>query len=79
MAATRTAITADVLDHGPGLDPALCERLTAAAARGAVQPGEPGFGLGLPLVITHVTRAGGRLTVLRNGPDGLALRIEVPR
>jgi len=67
----------DVADHGPGLAPDACERLTQAFARGDASRGTPGTGLGLAIVQQIVQRMGGSLAFDR--VDGLACaRVRLP-
>jgi signal transduction histidine kinase len=68
-----------VADDGSGLEPGLAERVRAACARGEVLPGEPGFGLGLALVLANARALGGRLELARNGPDGATFALHLPR
>jgi signal transduction histidine kinase len=52
-----------VRDHGPGLDPALAERLFRPLADRPIGQGKPGLGLGLAIAARAVERHGGRIWV----------------
>ncbi|MFZ5836480.1 MAG: sensor histidine kinase [Pseudomonadota bacterium] len=68
-------VTIDVLDNGPGFSPLAREHLFEPFAPGASHGGS---GLGLS-ISRDLTRAhGGDLHLLRTGPDGTAIRIEIP-
>lgn len=58
-----------VADHGPGVDPALLDRLGQPFLRGDPARGGRGTGLGLSIVKRAAEQHGGSLH-LRNGPDG---------
>jgi signal transduction histidine kinase len=88
-AATTTvqlAVTADehgavrllVADDGPGFPPELAERLRAAAIRGEILPGEPGFGLGLSLVVDRIRSLRGHLVLARSDAAGSCLEVHLP-
>lgn len=68
-----------VADTGPGIEAGLARRIEDACARGEVLPGTAGIGLGLALALTNARALGGRLRLARNGADGAAFELFLPR
>ena len=81
------ALLLDVIDSGPGLPASLLPRLFERAAHRQTRPAGPGAaqrpaaagGLGLGLYIVHRVMAlhGGSVEVVRNGPQGLTMRLNL--
>jgi signal transduction histidine kinase len=65
-----------VSDTGPGLPPKAREHLFQPFQGGARKDG---FGLGLAIAAELVRGHGGRLDLLRTGPDGTAFAIRLPK
>jgi two-component system sensor histidine kinase KdpD len=66
-----------VADHGPGLTPALFERLSCKFARGdGARPG--GLGLGLSIARGFVAAQGGEITLEENPGGGARFAIYLP-
>jgi signal transduction histidine kinase len=65
----------DVVDRGPGVEPALRERLFERGARGKT-PGSS-HGLGLYIVRRVMELHGGRAELLETGPEGTTMRLLV--
>lgn len=76
--AGRLTAVLRVTDTGPGVDPAMRERVFERFARGAETGRRRGFGLGLALVREAAERAGGRVSVERTGPTGTVMRLDLP-
>jgi signal transduction histidine kinase len=81
--AIRAEVSAEQLvltitDTGPGLPPALAERLVHACIEGEIPPGAPGFGLGLTLVLANLRTLGGRLELAHNSPEGAVFIVRLP-
>ena len=73
-------ILIDVSDSGPGLPPSIRDGVFRAFGAAPV-PGTSrplGIGIGLSLARDVARAHGGDLTVLRTGPDGTTLRVEIP-
>ena len=66
LACADGALSIQVCDDGPGLDPAIAERLFAPGVRGAGSDG--GAGLGLPLAQRLARACGGELRLLPGVP-----------
>lgn len=66
-----------VRDHGPGIEPSQRARVLEPFYRGAPDRGQPGTGLGLPVVERAIRRHGGRMEVLDAGP-GLRVVLHLP-
>lgn len=64
----------DVRDHGPGLDPALADRVLRPFVRGE---GAGGSGLGLAIVERVARQHGGQLVLAANVPTGLHARLQL--
>ncbi len=60
-------ILIEVIDHGAGFDPAKVDHLTKPFTREDGARGQPGTGLGLPIVKRLVEGEGGRLSFARQG------------
>lgn len=67
----------DVRDHGPGIPSAQREVLLKPFYRGAQDRGQPGTGLGLPVVERAVRRHGGQMQLLDAAP-GLRVELRLP-
>jgi signal transduction histidine kinase len=65
----------DVIDNGPGIPPALCERLFQPFAT-AARPG--GSGLGLAIARDLARAHGGDITLVATGDSGTTFRVEIP-
>ena len=65
----------DVIDQGPGVEPALQERLFERGARGRT-PGSS-HGLGLYIVRRVMELHGGQAQLLSTGPQGTTMRLVV--
>ncbi|QEL64900.1 two-component sensor histidine kinase [Oryzomicrobium terrae] len=73
-------VVLEVLDRGPGIDPALAETLKRPFMRGdAARGGVSGTGLGLAIVDAAARAHGGRLDLLPREGGGLRARISLPR
>lgn len=73
-------ILIDVSDAGPGLPPSVRDGVFRAFGAAPV-PGTSrplGIGIGLSLARDVARAHGGDLTVIRSGPDGTTLRVEIP-
>ncbi|MCX8098279.1 MAG: ATP-binding protein [Casimicrobiaceae bacterium] len=69
----------DVLDRGPGIDPARVEELRAPFVRGdAARSDAPGAGLGLAIVDRLAQWHGGRLELLPRSGGGTVARLILP-
>jgi signal transduction histidine kinase len=69
-------------DHGPGVPPAMRERIFAPFDRGALAAGDndvPGVGLGLALARGLARDLGGELRLESGGGDGAAFALVLPR
>lgn len=66
-----------VRDHGPGIPAQQRETLLRPFYRGAQDRGQPGTGLGLPVVERAVRRHGGKLQLLDASP-GLRVELDLP-
>lgn len=75
----RTAAIVEVVDHGPGIDPALRPTVTDAFVRGDASRSRPGSGLGLAIVDRAVHRMGGTVSFI-DLPDeaGHGIRLRFP-
>lgn len=67
-----------VEDTGPGIEPALAQRLADACARGEVLPGTPGLGLGLAIVLANLRALGGRISLDNRPGSGVRFTFVVP-
>jgi two-component system osmolarity sensor histidine kinase EnvZ len=73
-------VVLEVLDRGPGIDPALAETLKRPFTRGdTARGGVSGTGLGLAIVDAAARAHGGRLDLLPRDGGGLRARISLPR
>ncbi len=72
----RDKIRIDVVDTGPGLPEFVLEALFPRFNRSSSHPRV--LGLGLPSSIALAKSIGGRLILLRSGPEGAAFRLEAP-
>ncbi|MHC4915855.1 MAG: sensor histidine kinase [Planctomycetota bacterium] len=70
------AVHVDVADNGPGLPSEVTDRLFELA--GPSSRGRGAGGLGLWLAATLVRASGGKLSLLRSGPEGCAFRAALP-
>jgi two-component system, OmpR family, sensor histidine kinase CreC len=68
---------ATVADEGPGVDPAIRERLFERFA--TTRHGEGGTGLGLAIVRAVAELHGGRAQLRRSGPQGAVFALTLPR
>jgi signal transduction histidine kinase len=71
----------EVIDHGPGIQPAEQERVWERLYRGtsaARTPGLRGLGLGLALVRALVERQGGRVSLASQPGQGTTVRVVLP-
>lgn len=66
-----------VRDHGPGMPPAQRETLLQPFYRGTKDRGQPGTGLGLPVVERAVRRHGGQMA-LQDAEPGLRVSLRLP-
>lgn len=73
-------VVIDVTDSGPGLPPSIRDggfrAFGAAPVPGTSRP--VGIGIGLSLARDVARAHGGELRVMRSGPDGTTLRVELP-
>lgn len=76
--ATAGGLAFTVVDDGPGIPPGEIDGLFTPFFRGAAAQGRPGAGLGLTLARAAATRAGGRVTLRRNGPRGAHFELFLP-
>jgi len=74
------ALAIDVIDSGPGIPPALRDRLFQRAnrARGAHRASH-GMGLGLYIVRRVMELHGGSVELLRDTPQGVTMRLVIPQ
>jgi two-component system, OmpR family, sensor histidine kinase CreC len=68
---------ARVADEGPGVDPAIRERLFERFA--TTRHGEGGSGLGLAIVRAVAELHGGQATLRQSGPQGTVFSLSLPR
>ena len=69
----------DVLDEGPGIDPAELEQVFERFHRGgAGRAGPPGTGLGLPIARELMRRWGGDVRLANRDGGGAAATVELP-
>ena len=68
---------ARVADEGPGVDPAIRERLFERFA--TTRHGEGGSGLGLAIVRAVAELHGGQATLHQTGPRGAVFSLTLPR
>jgi two-component system osmolarity sensor histidine kinase EnvZ len=66
-----------VRDHGPGIPPEQRETLLKPFFRGTKDRGQPGTGLGLPVVERAVRRHGGQMA-LQDAAPGLRVTLRLP-
>lgn len=71
------ALLIDVIDQGPGIDPAVLPRLFERGAHGPRPGGRASHGLGLYIVQRVMERHGGRARLLQTGPQGTTIRLEL--
>jgi signal transduction histidine kinase len=71
-------VVLDVIDEGPGVPPSERARLFEPFQRGATGAAAPGAGLGLALV-AQIARAHGGEASFLDAPQGLHLRVRLPR
>ena len=81
LTATDHAVTIAVEDNGPGIAPALLDKVLEPFVRGGDERGRDtaGFGLGLPIVLRMVEREGGSLRLSNRATGGLRAEITLPR
>ena len=74
-------VTIAVGDDGPGIDPALIDRVREPFVRGGAERGRDtaGFGLGLAIVARMVAAEGGTLDLANRAEGGLRATIAMPR
>jgi len=77
-AETRAEAIVEVIDSGPGIDPAARERIFDRFYR-AADTETPGAGLGLSIAKGAVEVNGGRLTLTASGAGGSTFQIALPR
>src|SRR5947208_1111353 len=68
---------AQVRDHGPGVDPAIRDRLFERFA--TTRHGDGGTGLGLAIVRAVAELHGGRAELRETGPRGSVFSLSLPR
>jgi signal transduction histidine kinase len=68
---------ASVADEGPGVDPAIRERLFERFA--TTRHGEGGTGLGLAIVRAVAELHGGQASLRQSGPRGTVFSLSLPR
>jgi signal transduction histidine kinase len=73
------AIVFDVIDRGPGIDPAEVERIFEPFYRGSARRDEDGAGLGLAITRRLATAMGGRVDVASTTGAGSLFRVTLPR
>ncbi|MEV2243878.1 HAMP domain-containing sensor histidine kinase [Streptomyces sp. NPDC049970] len=73
------ATVIEVLDEGPGLEPAEFARLGDRFWRGPATQDAPGTGLGLSIAREIATAIGAQLTFAAVRPHGLCVRLSIPR
>jgi PAS domain S-box-containing protein len=71
------ALMIDVIDCGPGIDPALQPRLFQRGVRGPATSTRGSHGLGLYIARLAMERQGGKALLLSSGPGGTAMRLEL--
>ena len=81
MVETAGAVVIAVEDDGPGIDPALLDRVLEPFVRGGDERGRDtaGFGLGLAIARRMVEREGGTLRLVNRDAGGLRAEIALPR
>ena len=69
----------DVADTGPGIPQDLLPRIFEPfVTRHGEDPSTPGTGLGLAICRDLTHRVDGRIEVVRTGPEGTVMRVELP-
>ncbi len=71
-----SAVLIDVVDHGPGISPALQARLFQRGARGSRKHGA-GHGLGLFIARRAMELQGGRIELVRSDATGTCMRLQI--
>lgn len=72
------ALVIDVIDHGPGIDPAFVPNMFARGTRGAPGATAPaGHGLGLYIVRRVMELHDGSVQLVRNTPQGATMRLVI--
>ena len=71
-----SAVHIDVVDHGPGIPPALQARLFQRGARGSRKHGA-GHGLGLFIARRAMELQGGHLELVRSDATGTCMRLQI--
>ena len=72
------ALVIDVIDQGPGIDPAFVPRLFERGTRGQAGSGTPaGHGLGLYIVHRVMELHDGSVQLVRNTPQGVTMRLVI--
>jgi len=73
------ALVFDVVDQGPGVEPALMARLFERGTRGESHRQSVGHGLGLFIVHRVMELHGGSVALLQTGATGTTMRLVVPQ
>ena len=75
------SVRIDIADDGPGVPAHLRDDMFAPffAAQGAANPRPAGTGLGLAIARDIVKAHGGRITLLDRQPQGLIVRLALPK
>lgn len=71
------ALLIDVIDQGPGVPPALAQRLFERGSRGEHPAGPAGLGLGLYIVRRVMELHGGHVALVDHGGDGRGLTMRL--
>jgi signal transduction histidine kinase len=72
------ALVIDIIDQGPGIDPAFVPRLFERGTRGQSGSGAPaGHGLGLYIVHRVMELHDGSVQLVRNTPQGVTMRLVI--
>jgi signal transduction histidine kinase len=73
------ALEIDVSDQGDGVAADLLPRLFSRGARGQKPSAPAGHGLGLHIVRRVMEMHKGEVSLVRNGPGGMTMRLLVPQ
>ena len=71
------ALMVDVIDSGPGIDPALQPRLFQRRVRGVASSRHGSHGLGLYIARRAMQLQGGNALLLSSGPGGTTMRLQL--
>jgi two-component system, OmpR family, sensor kinase len=75
---TGSALTINIVDHGPGVPEAEKLRLLEPFVRLPSASGHRGSGLGLAIAARAIAAHGGTVELIDNDPSGLCVRFVLP-